>query len=99
MIRILGTNKKYLYQAISENSDSNFRSFLNRYRIDEAKRIIENGIQNTEQINLSEIYTSAGFNTTVSFYRVFKQVTGLTPKEYLNEIRKEARSPNMKMAL
>ena len=37
VIRILGTNKKYLYQAISENSNINFRAFINRYRVDEAK--------------------------------------------------------------
>jgi len=41
VIKVLGTNQKYLYQAISENSENNFRSFLNRYRVDEAKWIIE----------------------------------------------------------
>ena len=87
VIRILGTNKKYLHQAISENSDANFRSFINRYRVDEAKRMMENGMQNNKQINLSEIYTSAGFNSTASFYRAFKQVTGLSPKDYAVEYR------------
>ncbi len=91
VIKILGTNQKYLYQAISENSESNFRSFLNRYRVDEAKRIIEQKIRMKEELNLSDIFSSAGFNSPVSFYRAFKSVTGLTPKEYATEIRIEER--------
>ena len=99
VIKILGTNKKYLYKAISENSVSNFRSFINRYRVDEAKRIMENGMQNNQPVNLSEMYTSAGFNSTTSFYRAFKQVTGLTPKDYVNETRKEARKQPVEIAI
>jgi AraC-like DNA-binding protein len=87
VIKILGTNQKYLYHAINENSDSNFRSFLNRYRVDEAKRIIEQKIQKAEYLNLSEIYVKAGFNSSVSFYRAFKHITGLKPKEYVSEVR------------
>ena len=88
VIRILGTNKKYLYQAISDNSHNNFRTFLNRYRVDEAKRVIEQKIMMKDDLNLSEIYAKAGFNSTVSFYRAFKLVTGLSPKEYASEVRK-----------
>jgi AraC-like DNA-binding protein len=89
--RILGTNQKYLYQAISENSDTNFRSFLNRYRVDEAKKTIEQKIRGKEELNLSELYASSGFHSPVSFYRAFKSVTGLTPKDYAAEIRNEVR--------
>ena len=96
VIRILGTNKKYLYQAINDNTDTNFGTFINRYRIDGAKRIMENGKQNNEQINLSEMFTSAGFNFSTSFYHAFKQVTGLTPCDYLREIKSELKT-NLKI--
>jgi AraC-like DNA-binding protein len=89
VIKVLGTNQKYLYQAISENSDNNFRSFLNRYRVDEAKRIIEKKISLNEEMNLSEIYSLSGFNSAVSFYRAFRSVTRLTPKEYAIEVKNE----------
>jgi AraC-like DNA-binding protein len=92
VIRILGTNKKYLHQAISENSDANFRSFINRYRVDEAKRIMESGVEKNEQVNLAEMYASAGFNSSTSFYRAFKQVTGLAPRDYLREIKSEMKT-------
>jgi AraC-like DNA-binding protein len=97
VIKILGTNRKYLYQAITENSDSNFRNFINRYRVDEAKKIIEQKIRMKDEWNLSEIYASAGFNSPVSFYRAFKLVTGLTPKEYAIEAYKELKKLNMRM--
>ena len=91
VVKLIGTNQKYLYQAISENSDTNFRSFVNRYRVDEAKRIIEQKIQSNEVLNLSELYIAAGFNSSGSFYRVFKSVTGLAPKDYAAEIRNDNR--------
>lgn len=87
--KILGTNQKYLYQAISENSDSNFRNFVNRYRVDEAKKIIKQKILMKEMLNLPEIYFASGFNSSGSFYRAFKSLTGLTPKDYAAEIRHE----------
>lgn len=88
VIRILGTNQKYLYQAISENSDANFRSFVNRYRVDEAKRMIERKTGQREKLNFQEIGLAAGFNSVVSFYRAFKHFTGLTPKEYADEAKR-----------
>ncbi len=85
--KVLGTNQKYLYTAINQNYDSNFRSFLNRYRVDEAKKLIEQKIGSEQDLNLSDIYALAGFNSSVSFYRAFKSVTGLKPKEYAAEVK------------
>lgn len=84
VIKELGTNKKYLYYAINSNSE-NFRSFLNRYRIEEAKELIRNSTKNKTSPNFTDIYENSGFNSNVTFYRAFKSVTGLTPKEYALE--------------
>ncbi len=91
IIKILGTNRTYLHQTISENSDNNFRSFVNRYRVNEAKQLIEEKIRENEPLNLSDIYSLVGFNSPVSFYRAFKQTTGLTPKDYAAEFKIEFR--------
>ena len=91
LIKTLGTNKKYLYQAITLHSKDNFRGIVNRYRVDEAKKIIEKRIFSSSRIEMFEICVNAGFNSTVSFYRSFKMYTGLTPKEYENEAKKEFR--------
>jgi len=95
VIKLLGTNKKYLYEAISSNTDNNFRNFINRYRIDHAKRIIEENIRQKSNSNLSELYSIFGFNNSTSFYRTFKAITGLTPKEYSTEVENDVREEKL----
>ena len=89
LIMMLGTNKKYLYQAIAGYGEENFRSLINRYRIDESKRIIEHNLGIDSMQDMNTVYPAAGFNSAASFYRIFKQYTGLTPAEYTSEARKE----------
>ncbi|MEI6138494.1 MAG: tetratricopeptide repeat protein [Mariniphaga sp.] len=98
LINLLGTNKTYLYQAISRNSAENFRGLINRYRVNEAKRIIEKSIAGSSVFDGLTLYSDTGFNSAASFFRAFKQYTGLTPKEYADETRKELRKHNVKRA-
>ena len=95
VIKLLGTNKKYLYEAINSNTDNNFRNFINRYRVDHAKKIIEENIMQKSNINLSEIYNISGFNNPSSFFRTFKAITGLTPKEYATEVELEVKEEKL----
>ena len=89
LITLLGTNKKYLYQAIAGYGEENFRSLINRYRVDESKRLIEQSIGIDSTQDMTTVYQSAGFNSAASFYRIFKILTGLTPAEYAIEAKKE----------
>ncbi len=89
LIRILGTNKKYLYEAIKIHSESNFRGIINRLRINHAKKIIETNINEGTIINFTELYLTSGFNANSSFYRIFKSLTGLSPAEYALEFKKD----------
>ena len=95
VIKLLGTNKKYLYEAISTNTDNNFRNFINRYRIDHAKRLIEDDIREKTNSNLTELFSVCGFNNSTSFFRTFKAITGLTPKEYATEVEIDYKSEVM----
>ena len=85
----LGTNKKYLYEAIAEYSGTNFRGLINRYRIDEVRRIMEKALADEEAVIINEMVTASGFNSYTSFYRIFRQYTGLTPNEYIAQLKKE----------
>lgn len=90
LITHLGTNKKYLYEAISQNSGENFKSLLNRLRVNEAKIIIREKVRNGQIELLGDVYLHAGFNSQASYYRLFKEFTGLTPKEYAKEFFRDS---------
>ncbi len=94
VITLLGTNKFYLYNAINNHSESNFRNIINRYRLEEAKRIIERECRQGEADNSTTIYEAAGFNSAATYYRIFKQHTGLTPMEYAKEYRNDTQRVN-----
>jgi AraC-like DNA-binding protein len=53
--------------------------FLNEVRIEKACQLLIN--KQTESI--SEAAFEVGFNNIVHFNRVFKQITGMSPRQYL----------------
>lgn len=89
LLNEFGSNRKYLYQAISKNGDDNFRGLINRFRINETKSQLELLLQNGELVDFSILAEKVGFNSYATFYRSFKNITGLTPNEYLKELQKE----------
>ena len=55
-----------------------FRDFINNLRLEEAKHQLLAGSEK----NITHICLNAGFNSTASFYRIFKKSMGITPEEY-----------------
>lgn len=80
----LATNQKYISQAINMYSDTGFSGLMNRYRVNEARRLILEGKPDT---SLNDIALQAGFTNRVSFYRQFKDITGISPSEFLKLAR------------
>ena len=58
----------------------NFNSFLNRYRIGDAKAALSDPTQ--AEVPILTIALDAGFNSLGPFNRAFKAETGLTPTEF-----------------
>jgi AraC-like DNA-binding protein len=87
LIKELGTNKKYLYYAIKSNYEDNFKSLLSEFRINHVKSLIVESIKTKKKIHMEEIQESSGFQSTASFFRVFKSKTGLTPSEYAEQVK------------
>lgn len=79
----MGTSPRYLSQAINEHFNCNFFTYTNRYRIEEAKRML----LSDDYVNhkIYEIMHAVGFNSRSSFISAFKKNTGLTPKEFKNK--------------
>lgn len=80
---LLKTNTKYLSQVINHQAGLNFQQFINLYRVEEAKRKIVN--DSLSNLTLFGIALQCGFKNKSTFYKVFKEVTGVTPKDFVRE--------------
>ncbi len=80
---MLGWNASYLSKILNKELNKNFYEFVNNYRVEEVKKLLES---NTKYSNLG-IAFECGFNSKSSFHRIFKEVTGLTPNEYRKSIK------------
>ena len=74
----LDINSHQLSQLLNEVIKMNFSSYVNKYRIEEAKELL----LKDPTMNVLSIAYQVGFNSKPSFNRAFSQLTGITPKEY-----------------
>ncbi|GGD71060.1 helix-turn-helix domain-containing protein [Maribacter cobaltidurans] len=68
---------------INHHLGKHFFDFINEYRVNEAKAILENPDAN--QFTVLEILYQVGFNSKSTFYTAFKKVTNKTPTQYRKE--------------
>ncbi|HPT03385.1 MAG TPA: AraC family transcriptional regulator [Bacteroidales bacterium] len=78
--RMMGTNTSYLSRLINEHYRMNFSTFVNRFRVEEAKRMIYDNKHN--HLSMEGIAKSTGFRSKSTFNQVFKNMTGQTPTEF-----------------
>lgn len=76
----LGTNEKYLSQAINAGGGENFNTFVNRFRVNEARRIIMEGQH--DDIGMEELGLMVGFSNRHTFSRAFTQIAGISPSVF-----------------
>jgi AraC-like DNA-binding protein len=84
---LLGVTRNLLSYTINARYEQNFYDFINGYRIEEAKRLMNDSDANKK--NLLDIGMAAGFNSKTAFNVNFKKFTGLTPTQYLKKIKCE----------
>ena len=77
---------KYCSEVFNRLSGENFKNYLNRFRINEAQRIID---ENPE-IRITQLASEVGFSSSNSFIRVFDKYMGTTPKQYAESRKKES---------
>ena len=75
----LGSNRRAVSDCINSQKGCTFSQFVNFYRVEHAKRVLR---QNPDK-KIVDIYLESGFANEGSFFRTFKAVTGMTPKEWL----------------
>lgn len=76
----ISVHRNALSRAINRTSGQNFSQYINGYRIKEAVRIIaESG---RDRLYIEELYERVGFSNRSTFYRTFKQFTGISPIDF-----------------
>lgn len=76
----LRMHRNQLSILINSGFGENFYEFINRYRVEEAKLLLNNPTK--EHYTILAIAFESGFNSKSTFYNIFKKNTGVTPVEY-----------------
>ncbi len=76
----LNMRPQLLSQLLNNNLNKSFSHYINEYRIEEAKRLLD---ANTN-LKMEVIAEESGFNSSSTFYTAFKKVTNTTPAKYTN---------------
>jgi YesN/AraC family two-component response regulator len=73
----LGVNERYLTRCFHDEMGITPVRYLNRYRIQQAKRLLDGG-----DCSVTEAAMRVGFTDSSYFGRVFKQEAGVSPRIY-----------------
>ena len=76
---LLDISPRKLAEYIKDHEDCSFAQFINEYRIEHAKRLL----QEQPEKKLTQVAIESGFANETSFFRTFKSITGTTPREWL----------------
>ena len=75
---VLPMNRTYLSQFVNTTYGCTFFLLVNRYRIEEAKRLM----RDCPEMKLSDVAAHCGFSSLTVFSAVFAKATGLSPREW-----------------
>jgi len=84
----IGVSHTQLSQAINEKTSHTFNDYINQFRVEEVKNLLN--CPTNKNLTIEAIAQKAGFSSKSQFYSAFKHQTGLTPKEFLSEKTKTA---------
>jgi AraC-like DNA-binding protein len=79
--KALNTNSNYISNILNTMLDCNFVTFINSYRIEEAKKILIS--KEYSNYTIEAISVIVGFNSKSAFNNAFKNKVGITPSDYI----------------
>lgn len=75
--RYVHLNASYFSTLFKKEMHTGFSDYLNRVRIEESKQLLKN-----RQNSILDVALAVGFDDQSYYSKVFKKVTGITPKKY-----------------
>ncbi|EFN90999.1 transcriptional regulator, AraC family [Prevotella amnii CRIS 21A-A] len=76
----LGTNTRYISAVVNVRFHTNYTSFVNKFRIEEAMTLLVD--KRYQDLNMEDISDMVGFSNRQSFYASFYKLNGITPRDY-----------------
>ena len=83
---VVGTNSRYVSDCIKTSCGCTFTQFVNNYRIEQGKRLL---LQQPDA-KITSVALQSGFANETSFFRTFKSMTGMTPREWVAQQQEHA---------
>lgn len=81
--KALNTNSNYISNILNNMLDCNFVTFINSYRIEEAKKILVS--KDYSNYTIEAISEIVGFNSKSAFNNAFKNRVGVTPSDFIKQ--------------
>ncbi|MCQ8211347.1 helix-turn-helix domain-containing protein [Cetobacterium somerae] len=81
----LGFSFRYTSLLFKKNMGDNFKNYLNLFRVNKSKEII----QNDKTIKIKEVAELVGYNSSNTFIRIFKKYEGVSPAKFFLENLKD----------
>lgn len=75
----VGFSEYHFSRVFKKATEKNFHNYLNEYRIKKAEKMI------FDDVTITQAAYASGFNSIVTFNRIFKQVKGCSPSEYIKK--------------
>ena len=76
--RIFPMSRSYLSQLFNRELGMSFSDYVNQFRIEESKRLMDA----EPQASIQEVAERSGFHSISTFRRAFQKYTGTIPSEY-----------------
>jgi AraC-like DNA-binding protein len=93
LAEMVGTNTTYLSAIINKRYEMSFKKLLNLNRINEARRLM---VQDEYAgYSVEGIAYEVGYQSRSAFYQVFKEITGLTPTDYIKGYHEIGNAPKV----
>lgn len=85
----VGSNRTYVSACINRRSNFTFSQLVAQYRVEYAKTILLDPQYSSDHEALTQAMALSGFASDPTFYRVFKDLTGLTPLQFRQQNRQK----------